>query len=84
MAQNSFTLIRDAQATLIPAGDRLSLKEGTEVFVTQALGGTVTVQAHGGLYRIESEDLDDLGEEGQGPKNSRPKLKTLWGPLHRI
>ncbi|MBH52785.1 MAG: putative Fe-S cluster assembly protein SufT [Opitutaceae bacterium] len=65
MAQNSFTLIRDAQATLIPAGDRLSLKEGTEVFVTQALGGTVTVQAHGGLYRIESEDLDALGEEGQ-------------------
>lgn len=65
MAQNSFTLNRDTQATLIPAGDHLSLKEGTVVFVTQALGGTVTVQANGGLYRIGSEDLDALGEEGQ-------------------
>ena len=65
MANNTFTLTRDTQATLIPAGDRLSLKEGTEVFVTQALGGTVTVQANGGLYRIGSADLDALGEEGQ-------------------
>jgi len=64
MAQ-TFTLIRDTQATLIPAGDVLSLKEGTEVHVTQALGGTVTVQANGGLYRIGSTDLDALGEAGQ-------------------
>ena len=64
MAQ-TFTLIRDTQATLIPAGDVLSLKEGTEVQVTQALGGTVTVQANGGLYRIGSADLDSLGEDGQ-------------------
>ena len=62
MAQKSFTLTRDTQATLIPAGDMLSLKEGTEVFVTQALGGTVTVQANGGLYRLASKDLDALGE----------------------
>ena len=64
MAQ-TFTLTRDTQATLIPAGDVLSLKEGTEVQVTQALGGTVTVQANGGLYRIGSADLDALGEDGQ-------------------
>ena len=65
MAQKSFTLTRDTQATLIPAGDMLSLKEGTEVFVTQALGGTVTVQANGGIYRIASKDLDALGESGE-------------------
>jgi probable FeS assembly SUF system protein SufT len=65
MAQKSFTLIRDTQATLIPAGDVLTLKEGTSVQVTQALGGTVTVQANGGLYRISAKDLDALGEEGQ-------------------
>jgi probable FeS assembly SUF system protein SufT len=65
MAQKSFTLNRDTQATLIPAGDVLSLKEGTDVHVTQALGGTVTVQANGGLYRINSKDLDALGEEGR-------------------
>ena len=65
MAQTSFTLTRDTQATLIPAGDILSLKEGTEVHVTQALGGTVTVQANGGLYRLASKDLDALGEAGK-------------------
>jgi probable FeS assembly SUF system protein SufT len=65
MAQSSFFLTRDTQATLIPAGDILQLKQGTQVQVTQALGGTVTVQAHGGLYRIGSSDLDSLGEEGQ-------------------
>ncbi|MDA0348113.1 MAG: iron-sulfur cluster assembly protein [Verrucomicrobia bacterium] len=65
MAQKSFTLIRDTQATLIPAGDILSLKQGTDVQVTQALGGTVTVQANGGLYRISAKDLDALGEDGQ-------------------
>ena len=65
MAQTSFTLTRDTEATLIPAGDILSLKAGTEVHVTQALGGTVTVQANGGLYRISSANLDALGEEGQ-------------------
>ena len=65
MAQQSYTLTRDTQATLIPAGDVLTLKQETEVFVTQSLGGTVTVQANGGLYRIAASDLDSLGEEGQ-------------------
>ena len=65
MPQQTFTLTRDTSATLIPAGDILSLKEGTQVHVTQALGGTVTVQANGGLYRIAAADLDALGEAGQ-------------------
>ena len=73
----SFTLIRDTQATLIPAGDVLSLKEGTEVHVTQALGGTVTVQANGGLYRIGSADLDALGEEGQAEFTEEKKEPSV-------
>ena len=76
MAQ-TFTLIRDTQATLIPAGDVLNLKEGTEVQVTQALGGTVTVQANGGLYRLGSADLDALGEEGQSQFAEEEKEPTI-------
>jgi len=76
MAQ-TFTLTRDTKATLIPAGDVLSLKEGQEVQVTQALGGTVTVQANGGLYRIGSADLDALGEEGQAAFAEEEKETTL-------
>lgn len=76
MAQ-TFILTRDTKATLIPAGDVLSLKEGSEVQVTQALGGTVTVQANGGLYRIGSADLDALGEEGQAEFAVEEKEATL-------
>lgn len=76
MAQ-SFTLTRDTQATLIPAGDVISLKEGTDVQVTQALGGTVTVQANGGLYRIGSADLDALGAEGQAQFAEEEKTSSV-------
>lgn len=76
MAQ-TYILTRDTKATLIPAGDVLSLKEGSEVQVTQALGGTVTVQAYGGLYRIGSADLDALGEEGQAEFAVEEKEATL-------
>ncbi len=63
MLNQEINLRRDCPATLIPAGDTLVLKEGTPVFVTQALGGSVTVRANSGLYRIDSGDLDALGDE---------------------
>ena len=58
-------LTRDCPATLIPAGDAVVLEAGTEVVISQALGGTVTVQARGMLYRIGSNDLDALGLENE-------------------
>ncbi|HVN63288.1 MAG TPA: iron-sulfur cluster assembly protein, partial [Candidatus Binataceae bacterium] len=41
------------------------LEKGTEVFVTQALGGTFTVNvpAQGGLFRIAGADADVLGKK---------------------
>ena len=44
MENNSFQLVRDCEATLIPAGDIVVLEKSTPVTVTQALGGSVTVQ----------------------------------------
>lgn len=49
------TLTRDTPATLIPAGDPTTLKAGTAVYVTQTLGGNVTVRTDQGLFRIERE-----------------------------
>jgi probable FeS assembly SUF system protein SufT len=58
------TLARDCEAILIPSGDRLTLKEGTRVQITQTLGGSYTVMGSGfGLARIAGEDADVLGEE---------------------
>ena len=58
-------LTRDVEAIQIPSGDILKLPAGTEVMITQALGGTYTVNAlyQGGLYRIRGSDADALGKE---------------------
>ncbi len=51
------TLSREISATLIPAGNVVSLPARTRVFVTQALGGNVTVRTERGLYRISGDDV---------------------------
>lgn len=57
-------LTRDCEAVQIPAGQRTTLEKGIEVFITQSLGGTFTLQvpAYGGLFRIASKDADALGK----------------------
>ena len=54
-------LSRDCEAVRIPAGDPVVLPAGTAVDITQTLGGTYTVHANGGLYRISAKDADALG-----------------------
>lgn len=54
-------LSRDCEAVLIPHGHPITLKAGDEVYVTQALGGSVTVNVNGNLARISSENVDALG-----------------------
>ena len=56
-------LLRDVEATAIPAGTSVSLPEGTEVCISQELGGSFTVHAGGSLCRIEGKDADALGRE---------------------
>lgn len=52
---------RDVEATLIPAGVKVKLQQGTEVYVTQALGSSYTLQVNGNLVRIAGKDGDALG-----------------------
>ena len=59
----AITLIRDCNAILIPAGDPITLKAGSTVVVTQALGGNCTVYINGNLARVEGRDFDALGFE---------------------
>lgn len=58
---STVTLTRDCQAVQIPAGHTVTLPAGTEVDVTQTLGGTYTVHAAGALFRISGKDADALG-----------------------
>ncbi len=56
-----YTLVKDCPATVIPAGDKVILKAGTSVFVTQTLGGNVTVRTDQGLLRIAREEAAAIG-----------------------
>lgn len=61
--KSDITLVRNCSATLIPAGDVVTLEKGTPVSINQALGGSVTVNTPLGLVRIAPEELDALGKE---------------------
>lgn len=56
-------LTRQCTAVLIPQGTNITLEVGTQVFITQALGGSVTVNVNGNLARISAQDVDALGME---------------------
>ncbi|MCO4812131.1 MAG: putative Fe-S cluster assembly protein SufT [Gammaproteobacteria bacterium] len=86
-------LIRDVSAIIIPAGEAVTLHEGTEGFITQALGGSFTVYVEGNLFRISGADADALGKEPVPPpaipENATDKdiesviweqLKTCYDP----
>ncbi len=61
------SLTRDVKAIIIPAGEQLTLREGTSGFITQALGGSFTVYVEGSLFRISGADADALGKEPVPP-----------------
>ena len=53
-------LTQDTPATAIPAGDAHVLPGGSGVFITQSLGGNVTVRTERGLFRIAAEHAGAL------------------------
>lgn len=54
------TLTKAVSATVIPAGDVVSLPAGTDVFIVQTLGGNVTVRTDQGLFRIARHDASAI------------------------
>lgn len=65
---NDTKLTRDAEATRIPSGEKITIPAGTEVIITQALGGSFTllIPTQAGLYRLEGKDADAIGREKPG------------------
>lgn len=59
------TLTRACDALLIPSGTPVTLREGEVVYITQALGGTFTVNVSGNLARIDAKDADALGKTAE-------------------
>ena len=74
----SFELSRDCDAVQIPVGTAVTLPKGTPVDITQTLGGSYTVHAQGGLYRIKASDADALGIE-VGAASTEAKVSGAAG-----
>jgi probable FeS assembly SUF system protein SufT len=68
-------LTRDCQVVAVPAGHMLMLPQGTEVMITQSLGGSYTllVPSYGGLFRLANRDADAIGMQ-------TTPVETLGGP----
>ncbi|MCD8535348.1 MAG: putative Fe-S cluster assembly protein SufT [Verrucomicrobia bacterium] len=90
---DTIKLSRECRAITIPSGREIVLGEGTEVYITQSLGGTYTIQAPGGLFRIQSEDADALGisqevgtnESKESRSSSEPAdEKAIWDALKTV
>ena len=64
-ATNSIKLSRDCASVRIPSGEAHQLASGTEVFLSQELGGSFTVRTDQGLFRIEAKDGDALGRANE-------------------
>lgn len=57
----SAELKRDCDAVQIPVGNTVVLPAGTAFDLAQQLGGSCTIRAMGGLFRVSPENLDALG-----------------------
>src|SRR2546430_5929203 len=83
----SVELTRDCEATQIPAGTKTILSAGTGVEITQTLGGSYTVHAPGGLFRIAAQDADALGFRPATPEEQKTSPtgpvdeKLVWDTL---
>jgi probable FeS assembly SUF system protein SufT len=86
-AYETVNLRRDVVGTLIPAGTRVELPEGADARITQALGGSYTVEVQGHLFRIEGGDADALGKvKAEVPRLSQDASpaeveKAVWTQL---
>src|SRR5436309_5299862 len=82
------TLTRDVEASIVPIGDKVTLKQGEQAYITQSLGGSYTVVVNGNMFRIEGKDADALGFELQAksastgtPVSQEQLEKEIWNQL---
>ncbi|MDZ4678557.1 MAG: putative Fe-S cluster assembly protein SufT [Oligoflexia bacterium] len=83
MLHEKVKLKRDTSAIQIPSGTVVTLALGTQVTITQSLGGSYTVISEDGfMARINAENADALGKQPSDIKTSATdKTQEQVGPL---
>ena len=82
------TTNREVEVIRIPSGEKILLPAGTEVVITQALGGSYTLLVHSlaGLFRLDGSNADAIGKKPQTTdiKNNQASLEELvWDTLKK-
>jgi probable FeS assembly SUF system protein SufT len=84
------TLSRNCEAIQIPSGQKVMLPVGTQVTVTQSMGGTYTVvTGQGYMVRIQNKDADAIGKKAEASQaekltaaeGSADLEKLVWDQL---
>ena len=68
-------------ATIIPAGDEVTLAEGTTFTIAQSLGNSVTLRDANGMYRVGVDQLSALGEDVKNEVLKADQSEETEGPF---
>ena len=86
MDNNNFIITtKDCDGVLIPSGEAIQLKRGTQVKITQSLGGYFTLYVNGNLVKISGIDADAINQKIPNEKNNEDSKvfdeKYIWEVL---
>ncbi len=85
----TFVLSEDCSALRVPSGESVTLPEGASVSITQALGGSFTVNYQGNLYRLSPEVTRQLGFQSDAilfepPEDGRISDQQCWDAMRLV
>ena len=85
----SFVLPDSCTALKVPSGESVTLPQGASVAVTQALGGSFTVNHEGNLYRLSAEVTRSLGFESDAivfepPADGQISDQQCWDAMRLV
>ena len=70
------TFSRNAEAIMIPSGEKVLVPKGSQATITQSLGGTYTVITERGLMvRVSGKEVESIGKAPQ--ESSEVKVEEL-------
>src|SRR6266576_2335565 len=86
---DSVTLTRDVEASVVPVGTKVTLQKGEQAYITQSLGGSYTVVVNGNMFRIDGKDADALGLQPVSkpsagafqPRSKEELEKEVWNQM---
>ena len=84
MENDFIKLSKDCNAILIPSGDKIILKKGTQVKITQSLGGDFTLYVNGNLVKLSGDDADAIGKKVEKKKSqtiNKFNENAIWDVL---